>query len=189
MMMFPHPGMESIMRETKKPSTDQREGTAGGPQRSEGERSEPERSGGHTAVAAGQTPSPQRPSPDPEVPAKAKRRRFSAKYKRRILEEIDRCTTKGQVGAILRREGLYSSHVSSWRRQREKGELKALSPKKRGRKAKPVNPLAKEVSQLQRENERLRKKLKQAEIIIEFQKKTSEVLGITLESPENGDES
>ena len=95
--------------------------------------------------------------PDPEVVPKAKRRKFSAEYKRRILEEADNCTASGQIGALLRREGLYSSHLSTWRRQRNRGVVKGLSPKKRGRKRK--DELEREVTRLQRENERLQASL------------------------------
>ena len=90
--------------------------------------------------------------PDPEVVPKAKRRKFSAEYKLRILDEADKCTEPGQIGALLRREGLYSSHLTTWRRQRGQGVLEALSPKKRGRKGK--DELEKEVMMLQREKER-----------------------------------
>ena len=92
-------------------------------------------------------PEPAEGRPDPEVPVKARRRRFSAQYKKKILEEADACKGKpGAVGALLRREGLYSSHLATWRKQREKAELDGLAPKKRGRKAKPVNPLARKAS-------------------------------------------
>ncbi len=120
--------------------------------------------------------------PDPEVVPKAKRRKFSAEYKRRILEEADNCTESGQIGALLRREGLYSSHLSTWRRQRDRGVVKGLSPKKRGRKRK--DELEREVTRLQRENERLQASLEQAETIIEVQKKLSRLLGLATE--ENG---
>ena len=120
--------------------------------------------------------------PDPEVPPKAKRRRFTAKYKLRILKEAAKCTKPGQLGALLRREGLYSSHLTTWRLQRERGELEGLAPKKRGRKPKPVNPLASRVAELERENERLKKKLRQAETVIDVQKKVSEFLGIPLDN-------
>jgi len=109
--------------------------------------------------------------PDPEVETTKPRRRFTAKYKLSILAEVDACATKGQIGTILRREGLYSSNLTTWRKQRGKGILDGLSPRKRGRKAKEINPLAKRVAELERENRKLDKKLKQAEIIIEFQKK------------------
>ena len=120
--------------------------------------------------------------PDPEVVPKAKRRKFSAAYKRRILEEADNCTEPGQIGALLRREGLYSSHLSTWRRQRDRGLVQALGPKKRGRKRK--DELEREVARLQRENERLQASLEQAETIIEVQKKLSRLLGLATE--ENG---
>ena len=119
--------------------------------------------------------------PDPEVAEKKPRRRFTAKYKLQILREADECTEPGQLGALLRREGLYSSNLTIWRRQREEGLLDALSPRKRGRKEKEKNPLAPKVAQLERENECLRKKLKKAEIIIDVQKKISEILGISQE--------
>jgi transposase-like protein len=125
--------------------------------------------------------------PEPEVPEKKSRRKFTAQYKLRILEEADTCTLPGQIGVLLRREGLYSSHLSNWRRQKEKGMFKALSPKKRGRKEKEKNPLTQRVAQLQRDNERLRKKLKQAEIIIDVQKKISEILGVSQNLPEKED--
>lgn len=118
--------------------------------------------------------------PNPEVNPKPVRRHFTASYKLRILEEADRCSKPGQTGALLRREGLYSSHLVVWRRQRRAGTLSALSPAKRGRKAEPRNPLASENELLRRENERLLKRLKAAETIIEFQKKVSEILGIPL---------
>jgi transposase len=120
--------------------------------------------------------------PDPEVVPKAKRRKFSAGYKRRILEEADNCTEPGQIGALLRREGLYSSHLSTWRQQRERGALEALNPRKRGRKRK--DELERKVAQQQREIERLQTRLEQAKTIIEVQKKLSRLLG--LETEENG---
>jgi transposase-like protein len=119
--------------------------------------------------------------PDPEVAEKKPRRKFTAKYKLQILREADECNEPGQLGGLLRREGLYSSNLSIWRRQREEGLLDALSPRKRGRKEKEKNPLAPKVAQLERENERLRKNLKKAEIIIDVQKKISEILGISQE--------
>jgi transposase len=117
-------------------------------------------------------------TPDPEVPEKKPRRKFTAKYKLSILDKADKCTQPGQLGVLLRKEGLYSSNLTTWRRQRDKGLLNALSPQKRGRKKIEKNPLAPEVARLQRENERLKKKLKQAETIIEVQKKISQILGI-----------
>ena len=114
--------------------------------------------------------------PDPEVPAKARRRTFTAKYKLKILAEADGCSKPGEIGALLRREGLYSSHLSKWRQQREEGALAGLTPKKRGRKLRPVDPQARRVAELERENARLLRKLEQAETIIEVQKKLSRLL-------------
>lgn len=119
--------------------------------------------------------------PDPEVPENKPRRNFTAKYKLEILQQADACNKPGQLGALLRREGLYSSNLTTWRRQREEGQLDALSPKKRGRKEKGKNPLSRRVAELERENERLKRKLKKAEIIIDVQKKISEILGISQE--------
>jgi len=124
------------------------------------------------------------PPPNPEVSSRPVRRRFTAAYKLRILEEADRCSQPGQIGALLRREGLYSSHLVVWRRQRREGTLSALATAKRGPKPEPRNLLASENEKLRRENERLLKRLKQAETIIEFQKKVSEILGIPLSEPE-----
>ena len=123
--------------------------------------------------------------PDPEVPEKKPRRKFTAKYKLRILAEADRCTQPGQMGALLRREGLYSSNLTTWRHQREKGLLKAMAPKKRGRKRKEKNPLTRKVARLENENRRLQQKLKTAELIIEAQKKMSEILGIAQDLDES----
>jgi transposase len=129
--------------------------------------------------------------PDPEVPEKKARRKFTAKYKLQILQEADACTQPGQLGAFLRSKGLYSSNLATWRRQRDEGLLDALSPKKRGRKEKEKNPLAPRVAELERETKRLTRKLKRAEAIIEFQKKISEILGIPQEEPpeEEGEDS
>jgi transposase-like protein len=94
----------------------------------------------------------------------------------RLLDQADRCTEPGQIGALLRSQGLYSSHLTNWRKQRQQGILHGLTPAKRGRKAKPRNSLAKRLAQLERENRHLQNKLKQARIIIEAQKKISEIL-------------
>jgi transposase-like protein len=120
--------------------------------------------------------------PDPEVPAKAQRRKFTAEYKLRIVREAERCKEPGEIGALLRREGLYSSLLTAWRREVEAGARSALRSKKRGPKARLVDPRVKE---LEKENARLRKKLEQAEVIIAVQKKVSELLGIPLESPDD----
>ena len=126
----------------------------------------------------------ERTDPSPEVLEKPVRRRFAVEYKVGILAEADACTEMGQVGELLRREGLYSSHLSNWRRQRDEGVLAGLTPKRRGRKSKPENPVADENERLQRENHRLKEKLRQAELIIDVQKKVSEMLSIPLKSPD-----
>jgi len=116
-----------------------------------------------------------RAKPDPEVVPRAQRRRFSASYKLKILEEVD--NDSSQVGAILRREGLYSSHLSEWRKQRRRGALDALD-KKRGRKGKSAEQS--EVERLQRDNARLQRELAKARVLIDAQKKLAEILGVHL---------
>jgi transposase-like protein len=111
------------------------------------------------------------------VPEKHQRRQYTAAYKKQILEEADRCIDSRQIGAMLRREGLYRSNLNTWRSQREAGTLAGLKPRKRGRKAQPVDPMKKQVEALQRENKRLNEDLRKAEIIIDVQKKVSELLG------------
>jgi transposase len=120
---------------------------------------------------------------DPQVVPKGERRRFTAEYKLRILAEADGCTERGQVGALLRREGLYSSHLEKWRRQRARGALAALTPQKPGRK---VDVQAAELTRLQEENERLQARLQQAETIIEVQKKLSSLLGLSVTGSSDG---
>ncbi len=122
---------------------------------------------------------PEAQIPDPEVVPQAKRRRFKAVYKLRILKEADGCTKPGQIGELLRREGLYSSHLSKWRQQRTRGQLQGLGPKKRGRSAQAPAPAAAELDRLRRENEQLRAQLEQAEIIMDVQKKLARLLGLT----------
>ena len=124
--------------------------------------------------------------PDPEVGAKAKRRRFSAEYKLAILREADTCTQPGEIGALLRREALYSSHLVDWRRQRDAGALQALA-RRRGRA--PADPVNAEVERLRRDNQRLAARLDQAQRIIEIQGKVSELLGIPLDPVSDDDES
>ena len=119
--------------------------------------------------------------PDPEVTEKAVRRKFTAKYKLRILQEAEVCATQGQMGALLRREGLYSSNLTTWRRQQKKGALEALSPKHRGPKEKNITPSDRRIVELEKENRHLKEKLKQAETIIDVQKKLSEILRIPLD--------
>ena len=124
-----------------------------------------------------------RPSdPDPEVPATVQRRRFSAEYRFRILKQADACKQPGEVGALLRREGLYSSLLTNWRRQREAGALREMRGRRRG--PRPVDPRMK---QLEAENRRLQRKLQRAETIITLQKKVAEILGIPL-TPLDDDE-
>ena len=118
--------------------------------------------------------------PETEVKPKATRRRFSAEYKRRILREAAACTKPGELGALLRREGLYSSHLSNWKAQAERGELAGLKPKKRGPKTPERNPLEKRVRELERENAKLRKRVHRAEGLVEVQKKVAELFGETL---------
>ena len=118
-------------------------------------------------------------SSDPEVLERPQRRRFTAKYKLQVLQQADACTAQGEIGALLRREGLYSSHLSSWRRLRESGALAGLTPRKRGRKADPDKQQIRRMAELERENQRLRERLAQAETIIDVQKKVSSLLGIT----------
>jgi transposase len=124
---------------------------------------------------------------DPEVPERPARRRFLAEYKLQILRQADACEESGQLGELLRREGLYSSHLSTWRKQREQGTLDALTPKKRGRKPRDNDPLIEENRRLERVNKRLVERLRQAEVIIDVQKKVAEILGIPLQSPEPGE--
>jgi transposase-like protein len=121
------------------------------------------------------------------VSAKPARRRFTADDKRRILTLADACIESGSLGALLRREGLYSSNLTAWRRQRDAGTLSALTPKKRGRKATGRDPLLLENTTLRKENERLTSRLRQAELIIDVQKKVSQILGTPLATPEEGD--
>ena len=120
--------------------------------------------------------------PDPEVTLKAKRRTFPPEYKLRILDEAAQCRKPGERGALLRREGLYSSHLTHWRRELREGALNGLKPKKRGPKS---NPLATENAQLRREIARLQAKLDRAETIIDVQKKLSQLLGLPTPSETN----
>ena len=149
-----------------------------------GERSEPERNGGAANTAVGHPRGNGRVAPDPEVLEQPKHRRFSAEYKARIVREADSCTAPGQIGALLRREGLYSSQLVTWRKAYRHGVQSALTDNKRGRKQR--------ISPIERENERLRTKvaclerrLQQTEAIIEIQKKISEMAGIPLKSIES----
>ena len=126
-----------------------------------------------------------KPIPDPAVLEKPVRRHFGVEYKLGFLREADQCTESGQIGALLRRDGLYSSHLTAWRKQRSEGTLAGLAPKRRGRKASPDAPLVVENERLKRDNQRLTARLRQAETIIEVQKKLSEILGIPLSPPDS----
>ena len=140
-------------------------------------RREPERSEGDRSATGGNTAA----HPDPEVVAQAKRRRFTAEYKQRILAAVDQAKGSGGIGVLLRREGLYSSLLATWRRERDAGVLQALSPQKRGPKSKH-DPFAEENQQLRRETQRLTEELRKAEIVIDIQKKVATLLGRPIRS-------
>src|SRR5438093_1622431 len=127
--------------------------------------------------------------PDPEVLPKASRRTFSAAEKLRVLNEADACTQPGQIGALLRREGLYSSHLVKWRRLRAAGQLQALAPQPRGPKPTPPDPHSEELAQMRNENARLLSRLAQAELIIDVQKKVAQLLGASLPVPRSDEPS
>ncbi len=116
------------------------------------------------------------PRPDPEVVAHAKRRTYTVEYKQKILAEVDAAKGSGEIGVVLRRNGLYSSHLTKWRQERATGILEGLAPHKRGPKVK-ADPHALELQKLQRENERLTEQLRKAEIVIDVQKKVATLLG------------
>jgi transposase-like protein len=122
--------------------------------------------------------------PDPAVEAKPQRRRFTAEYKLRLLREVERAKAPGEIGAILRREGLYSSHLATWRRERDRIATAGLAARKRGPTATAKDP---RVTQLERENARLRRRNQQVETLLEIQKKASELLGIPLSPPDTGE--
>ena len=159
-------------------------------ERSGTEAGERDRSGGTPTTASPPEEAPPGLAssvPDPEVSVRPTRRRFTAKYKQRIVREADACTEPGAIGSLLRREGLYSSLLGTWRRQRDQRDLAALAPQKRGRKTEPVNPLAKKLAQVEREKRTLERQLKKAHLLLDLQKKVSEILGISLE-PKGEDE-
>ena len=152
--------------------------------RREAERSEADRSAAVGKTVASEPPTP--PRPDPEMVANAKRRTFNAEYKLGILAEADAATAQpGAIGALLRRESLYSSHLATWRRERQTGMLKGLTPHKRGPKSKR-NPQEEENQKLRRDNQRLTEQLRKAEIVIDVQKKVGALLGWPL--PKAGQE-
>lgn len=137
------------------------------------------------ARSAGTGPREGARAPDAEVVAKPQRRQFTAAYRLRILEEADQCQSPGEVGQILRREGLYSSHLANWRKARREGSLVALTPKKRGAKPKERNPLAPKVQELEAKVARLEKELHKAHTILDVQEKVAGLLGFSLESEKN----
>jgi len=119
-------------------------------------------------------------SSEVEVMARPARRRYTAEYKLGVLREAEACSGHGEIGALLRREGLYSSNITAWRKQREKGELEGLKQRRRGPLPKQRNPLADKVRALEQENARLKARAERAEGLVELQKKVSEILGIEL---------
>lgn len=121
-----------------------------------------------------------RSRPDPEVEARPKRRTFTAAYRLRILEEADRCQSPGEIGRLLRREGLYSSHLANWRKARREGSLAALAPRKRGAKPKARNPLEPKVRQLEAKVKRLEVELEKAHTILDVQEKVAGLLEFSL---------
>jgi transposase len=122
------------------------------------------------------------PSPEVEVPDKAQRRRFTAEYKREILRRVEACKETGALGALLRAEGLYSSHLATWRRQRDAGELAGLTPQKRGRKAREVDARDRKIAEQERQIARLTTRAERAEALVELQKKVASLLGTPFES-------
>jgi transposase-like protein len=150
------------------------------------ERGEPERSAGEPNGVANNRAAATAPPPDPEVSARPTRRQFTATYKARIVEEAQRCSGPGQVGALLRREGLYSSALTLWRRQYQSGALQGLKDDKRGRK-RTRDARDQELDRLRHEVDRLNKKLHQAELIIDIQKKVAAILGNPIETPSNNE--
>lgn len=122
--------------------------------------------------------------PETEVTEKASRRRFGAEYKRRILREAAACTERGALGAMLRREGLYASHLTKWREQAGRGEVAALTPKKRGPRPRVVDERDQRIAELERANRKLEKRAQRAEALVEVQKKVSQLLGIALPATE-----
>ena len=125
--------------------------------------------------------------PNPEVPEKATRRSYTAEYKRRILREAQVSKGQGQVGALLRREGLYSSNLTAWRHQVERGTLDALSSKKRGPKAWKPDPSVRRITEQEKEIQKLRARLRKAELIIDAQKKIAEIFQLTSDQKDGED--
>ena len=146
-------------------------------------RREPERSESDRSAAGSKAGPDPNAHPDPEVVAQAKRRRFTAEYKHRIVSEAERAKGSGRIGALLRREGLYSSTLTAWRRERETVVRQALTPQKRGPKSKR-DPIQEEIQKLQKDNARLTEQLRKAEIVIDVQKKVGALLGWPIHTPD-----
>jgi transposase len=144
--------------------------------------------GAHRATedAPGSAPAPSSPGSDSEVVPRARRRTFSNADKRRILQAADLCTKPGEVGALMRREGVYSSSLSTWRRQRELADLAALAPQRRGPKADPARVDALQIAQLTRERDKLRVELGKAQLVIEVQKKVTALLDLLASADRRG---
>jgi len=140
------------------------------------------RATGGFPIAAPLAPVSAEAKPETEVVAKAQRRRFTAEYKRRIVREADRCTTTGATGALLRREGLYSSYLTAWRAARDRGELEGLAPKQRGPKVVAPDPRDKKIAEQEREIGKWRKRAERAEALVEVQKKVAALLGTPLDN-------
>jgi len=139
-------------------------------------------------LKSNRTPSTPPSSESTEVTEKATRRRFTAKYKLRILEEADACSKPGELGALLRREGLYSSHLTVWREARRRGALGELAPKKRGPQAAVTDARDRQIAELERRVRKATARAERAEALVAFQKKVSEFLGTTLPKPPDEDE-
>jgi transposase len=151
------------------------------PERTEGARRATGVFSGEDASAGSPAPA----APAIEVVAKAQRRRFTAEYKRRIVREADRCTTPGAIGALLRREGLYWSALTTWRAARDRGELEGLAPKQRGPKVMPPDPRDKKIAEQERELGKWRKRAERAEALVEVQKKVAALLGTPLDNEQS----
>ena len=134
-----------------------------------------------TVVPPSTASAPSAPGAGTEVLARPERRRFNAEYKQRVVREADRCSRPGEIGALLRREGLYSSLLTQWRAARDRGELDALSAHKRGPKAVAVDPRDRKLVEQEREIARWRKRAERAEALVEIQKKVSALLGAPLD--------
>lgn len=139
-----------------------------------------ETEGARRATGVSPLPAPAAGPAATEVVARARRRRFTAEYKRQVLQEADQCTQSGAIGALLRREGLFSSHLTAWRAARTRGELAGLTPKRRGPKAVPVDPRDGRIAELEREAARWQRRAERAEALVEVQKKVAALLGTPL---------